>query len=126
MRARMLLSGLFITIAGCTETTGPNISEIPGYLISAVRVSPSIDTLFIPDSIRQTDRATFTAVAIGKNGAPLGEMRFVWSVSDPTVAVVDSVGVVTPLSTGTVEVTASADKVGKAILVILPLIEIVQ
>ena len=122
MRARATLTLLILAALGCTETTGPNISRLPGYLISAVYVSPSIDTIFISDSIGPSDRATFEALAIGKNGAPLADMLFVWGVSNPAVATVDSTGVVTPLSIGTVEVTASADKVGKATLVILPLL----
>lgn len=47
-------------------------------------------------------------------------LRFAWRTSNPEVAVVDSNGVVTPLTTGTVEIRASADKVGTAELVILP------
>jgi hypothetical protein len=53
-------------------------------------------------------------------------MRFAWSTSDPSIAVVDSGGTVTPVRPGTVEVMASAHKVGKATLVILPATETIE
>src|SRR5687768_9934280 len=107
-------------VGACTEATGVNLSNVPGYLISEVRVSPSIDTIFVFDPIRLSDRISFTASATGKNGATLPSMTFAWSTSDPFVATVDSAGVVTPMSVGVVEISASADKIGRATLVILP------
>ena len=118
----LLVGGIAIVslAASCDETTGPNLSDVPGYLINSVRVSPSIDTVFLSSPPRSSDRAVFTATATGKNGGALAVSQFAWSTSNSAVAVVDENGVVTPLTTGTVEVTASADKIGKATLVILP------
>jgi Big-like domain-containing protein len=119
MRTRSLLA-LLVVLVSCEEEFGPNISDVPGYLISSVQVIPIIDTIFVSDTIVDTDQKLFIAVATGKNGAALPEMRFVWSTSDPTIATVNEIGIVRPLRVGTVEVTASADKIGTATLVILP------
>lgn len=123
MGARKFVIALSLALsASCTDATGPNLSDVPGYMISSVRVSPSVDTIFVADPIRVSDRVTFTASATGKNGAQISISRFAWSTSDPAIATVNSSGVVTPLSVGTVQVIASADKIGKATLVILPAI----
>ncbi len=121
MHARRCLALIAIPIlVSCTETTGTNLSDVPGYLISSVRVSPSVDTIFVPDSIRDSDRIAFSATATGKNGALLPAMTFAWSTSNPQVATVDADGVVTPKALGVVEISAAADKIGRATLVILP------
>lgn len=106
-------------VASCSDT-GANISGVPGYSISSVRVSPSSATIFVPDTVRVSDQITFSAVAFGKNSGVVQVTRFAWSTSDASIATVDSAGVVTPVRAGTVEVLASAHKVGKATLVILP------
>lgn len=121
MGARKFVIALsLVWSASCTDSTGPNLSNTPGYLITAVRVSPSVDTIFVANPIRVSDRVTFTASATGKNGALVSISQFAWSTSDPAIATVNSSGVVTPLSVGTVQIIASADKIGRATLVILP------
>jgi len=121
MRARKVVVALsFLVAASCSDAAGPNISDVPGYSIASVRVFPTSATIFVPDTIRASDRITFAAIALGKNGAVLSSVAFVWSSSDPSIAVVDSSGMVTPVMPGTVEISASAHKTGKATLVILP------
>ncbi|HEX6315275.1 MAG TPA: Ig-like domain-containing protein [Gemmatimonadaceae bacterium] len=121
MRARMAVATLFVVAAACEEDgAGPNLNDIPGYAISSVRVFPNEATIFVPDTIRASDRITFAAVAIGKSGGLLTGISFVWSSSDESIAIVDSGGTVTPVRTGTVKISASAHKIGSATLVILP------
>ena len=117
MRALAALS--LLAVVACQDF-GPNPSDVPGYLIMSVKVVPTIDTIFIGDTIKDTDRKAFIAVATGKNGETLLDMRFAWSTSDETIATVNDIGIVRPLRLGTVEVSASADKIGTATLVILP------
>jgi alpha-tubulin suppressor-like RCC1 family protein len=104
----------------CTDGTGPNLNDVPGYSISSVRVFPPSATIFVPDTIRPSDRITFAAVALGKGGVVLSALTYAWSSSDLSIAIVDSSGTVTPLRPGTVQIRASAHKVGTATLVILP------
>ena len=121
MRALLVIGILAVSLAAsCDLATGPNLSNTPGYLISSVRVEPEVDTIFIPTIPRSFDRVAFTATAIGRNGIPLTVSEFAWSSSNPAVATVDENGLVTPLTTGTVEIRASADKIGRATLVVRP------
>ena len=121
MRALLIFGILVVSLAAsCDDATGPNLSNTPGYLISSVRVEPELDTIFIPSTPRSFDRVAFTATAIGRNGNPLALSQFAWSSSNPAVATVDENGLVTPLTTGTVEIRASADKIGRATLVVRP------
>jgi uncharacterized protein YjdB len=121
MRPLLPIAILVLSLgASCDVATGPNLSDTPGYLISSVRIEPRVDTIFIPPVPRSFDRVTFTATAIGKSGNPIDISEFAWTSSNPAVATVDGSGVVTPITTGTVEIRASADKIGRATLVIAP------
>ena len=121
MRALLPLAILVLSLgASCDNATGPNPSDVPGYLIASVRVEPGSDTIFIPAIPRSFDRVVFSATAIGRNGQPLNVSEFAWTSSNPAVATVDESGVVTPLTTGSVEIRASADKIGRATLLLMP------
>lgn len=115
---RLCVSLVLVAAAAACEDLGPNISGVPAYNISSVKISPALDTIFITDTIRVTDRAFFTAQAIGKSLVPLSITEFVWASSNPNVATIDEDGVVTPVNIGTTEISASAGKVGRATLVV--------
>jgi hypothetical protein len=55
---RTLVAGLLVAAlaaSGCDDNA--NISGLPGYIVSEVQVSPRVDTLFVPDTIRTIDTA---------------------------------------------------------------------
>jgi hypothetical protein len=122
-RSLMLLVNVSVLATACDDA--PNISGLPGYAISSVRIVPSVDTIFVAGTFLETDRVQFTALAESRTGALLDGLRYVWSTSDPGIATIDSAGVATARAHGTVEITASAYKVGHATLFILPAANVV-
>ena len=122
MSLNKVLAGLILCgVMACSDDEfGPNISGVGGEAIIDVGIQPTVDTIYIADSVRATDQIKLLAYAIGRTGAPIQVDGFVWRSSDPSVAHVDTAGVVTALALGTVEITASAYRVGKATVVILP------
>jgi alpha-tubulin suppressor-like RCC1 family protein len=109
-----------IVVVGCSEESGPNISGVAAFDIRRVEVSPLVDTVFIPDTVRATDRRQLTARAFGLGSQVLPVNRYVWTSADTTVALVNEDGVVIPRKLGTVEISASATRIGRATVVILP------
>ena len=84
--------------------------------ISAITVSPAVATLVTADTVR------LAAEAMDANGNPVAGTEFEWASGDTLVAVVDAEGLVTGISAGEVEITAStADVTGRTLLtVVLP------
>jgi uncharacterized protein YjdB len=123
---------LCVTAAKCTDEYGPNISGLNPLSVFEVRIEPRLDTIAIPDTVRGTDQLMLHAVALRPAFTADGresfysDVRFVWTSSDPTIAIVDSFGVVTPVRPGAVEITASAGKVGHATVVIVPAMQSVS
>lgn len=122
MRFRGLILTLpaAIAIGACDDNSGPNLSGVSGSQIISVKIQPEADTILIPDTVRTTDRLQLRAVARDFSGGVLPISRYVWRSSDTTVARVDTLGLVTPLKLGEVQITASASRIGTASVVILP------
>ncbi len=76
--------------------------------VSAVAVSPAVDTLVVGDTLRLAAEAT------DANGHPVAEARFAWASGDTLVAMVDDTGLVTGIGAGEVEITAAAAGVAGA------------
>ena len=116
------LIGVLCTVAvtACSEETGPNISGVEDIDITRVEVFPKLDTLFVADTLRSTDRLQMQAAVIGRTGSPIAGARVVWSSSKPEVATVTEAGMVIPTGYGTTVVTASAAEVAKATIVVMP------
>ena len=113
-----VLCTVFVT--ACSEETGPNISGIEDIDITRVEVSPKMDTLFVADTLRPTDRLQMAAAVIGRTGGPISGAKVAWSSSKPNVATVTENGMVVPTGYGTTVITASAAEVAKATIVVMP------
>jgi alpha-tubulin suppressor-like RCC1 family protein len=121
MRHAALIGALCtVFLTACSEETGPNISGVPSLDIVRVDVAPSIDTLFVADTLRPTDRLQMSAAVIGRLGTPIPNAKVAWASSKPEVATVTEGGMVIPTGYGTTVVSASASSVGKATIVVMP------
>jgi Regulator of chromosome condensation (RCC1) repeat/Bacterial Ig-like domain (group 2) len=109
-----------ILLGACDDKSGPNLSGIDSRQINSVKIEPQADTVLIADTIRLSDRKQLRAIARNDAGAVMPVKRFVWQTSDTTVAVIDSLGILTPRKIGQVQISASAARVGSATIVILP------
>lgn len=121
MRHAALIGALCaVCVTACSEETGPNISGVPDLDIKQVRVSPVLDTLFVADTLRPTDRLQMHAEVLGRLGTPISGATVAWSSSNPEVATVTEDGMVIPVGYGTTTVSASASAIGKATIVVMP------
>ncbi len=83
--------------------------------VSAVVVTPAVDTLLAGDTLRLAAEARDT------NGHGVAGQDFSWASSDTAVAVVDNAGLVTGIGAGAAEVTATASGItGSAEITVVP------
>jgi hypothetical protein len=123
MRTRSLpvWPAVLLSLASCElQTIGPNLNEgTPTYAIMAVKVTPLVDTAFIRAGAPFLEPVQLTAQAYSHADQVIPSLRFVWRSSNTGIALVDSTGLVTPQSPGTVTIFASAGKIGHATVVVL-------
>ena len=91
-------------IASVTATSGSasgTAAVTVEQVLARVAVDPAADTL-----LAFGDTLWLTAEALDANGSAVGATGFVWTSSDPSIATVDSVGMVTGVSGGEAEIKA--------------------
>ena len=82
MRHAALIGALCtVCVTACSEDTGPNVSGVPSLDIIRVDVTPTLDTMFVADTLRPTDRLQMKAAVIGRLGTPIPSAAVVWSSS---------------------------------------------
>ena len=104
-------------VATVTATAGPASGTAVVTVaqeVGAVTVSPAADTVLMADTVR------LSAGATDANGHPVPDAEFAWASGDTLVAVVDGEGLVTGVSGGEAEITAtSAGVTGGARLTVM-------
>ena len=103
-------AGVTASTADVTGSAAVTVEQRP----AEVRISPAADTLVaLGDSVR------LSAEALDANGHVVPETEFTWQSGDTSIVAVDSTALVTAVTNGSAEVTASAGEVvGKAIVTV--------
>jgi len=107
--AEVSASGLVTAVGNGTATITATAGEASGtaaitvdQVVSALAVSPAVDTLLVGDTVRVSAEAT------DANGHAVEEAEFAWESGDSAIATVDSTGLVTAVGAGEVEVTVTS------------------
>ena len=101
------------TLAGCSydDTNGPG---------NRVDVSPANDTIVTGATITPDDTLRIDAEVVSEAGVPIPNAPVTWTSSEPSVATVDSAGLVQAVGYGTTRITArSSDREAVAIVTVL-------
>ena len=101
-----LVSALVAGTATITATSGgvssqATITIVP--VVTTVRVTPELSTVWIGRE------QPLSVALLDTNGVVPTERQVTWASSNPAIATVDTVGVVTALSTGLVTITATSE-----------------
>ena len=101
-------------VGGVTGISSITVQTTVG-AVTSVTVQPTPSTVTVGATRR------YTATARDSAGTPLGGRPVTWTVADPTVATVDSTGLVTGLLPGSTQITATVNGViGTAGLTVIP------
>ena len=105
--------GLVTAVAGGNTTITATAGEVSGsapVTVQPVAASISLDPPELSFAALG-DTATLAAVVVDANGHAVTDAVVAWSSADPSVASVDSAGLVTAVAVGSTEVTAASDSV---------------
>ena len=92
-----------VTVTARVGSASGTVTVTVDQVVASVTVSPSADTLpALGDTLR------LSAEALDANGNAVADAEFAWESSDPSVATVDPMGLVTASANGAVTVTARA------------------
>ena len=100
---------------GLSSGADISVEQVPAAIV--ITVEPESATLTAIDQTLQ-----LTATVSDANEVAIEDAAVSWSSSDESVATVDEAGLVTPVSSGTADITASAGEVSQsvAVMVMLP------
>jgi hypothetical protein len=111
-RALSLLTVLGLAACGGSDVpTGPDTSDP---VATTVAVSPASVALSAAGQTRQ-----LTATVLDQRGDPMAGEPVVWTSSEPSVAIVDSTGLVTATGLGTASVTATSGLADGTVAVVI-------
>ena len=105
-----------VTVTATAGSASGTVEVTVAQKAEMVTMSPAADTLLVGDTVR------FSAAAADANGHAVANAEFTWASGDTLVAAVDAEGLVTGVSAGEAEITAtSAGATGRAQLTVVVL-----
>ena len=114
-----LVTGVSAGSAQITATSEGK-SGTASVTVTPIRVA-TVNVTLQPSSITAVETAQATALTLDANGGTLTGRAVVWSSNNPAVATVSQTGLVTAVSEGTAEITASSEgKTASATLTVTP------
>ncbi len=114
-------NGLVTAVAAGTATITARAGTAAGSAVVTVQQAPATISL-APDTLTLEgigDTASIAPRVADANGHAIADARVAWTSEDTTVAAVDATGLVTAVSMGTTEVTATAGGVAASAAVIV-------
>ena len=103
---RLLIVATTIAASAGIACSGDSLTDVNAPLGLELTLAPAVDTIIVTDSIQSTDRVALHLSATSF-GMPVQTPAGVeWTSQSPSIAVVDSTGVVRPTGFGSTTVTA--------------------
>ena len=104
--ARLLIAASVLVVAAGLACSSDSLTDPNAPFALALKLTPTIDTIFVGDTISKAKPVTLTLSATSL-GRPVQTPKGVeWTSSNPAVATVSGDGVVSAIGVGTTAVTA--------------------